>query len=116
MANTGSAPHFIVTLESNLTGEDPPLEYHPYIRSFGSAPNVQPFAVDASGGPSDGDVYVADNGARVVRKYDPSGNLITTWADNGVLDGSAVIGEPFGKITGLAVRPNGGLYVGTYLR
>ena len=70
-------------------------------------------AVDASGGPSDGDIYVADNGSQVVRKYDPAGNLITSWGDNGVLDGSTTAMGPFGAISGVAVGPDGTLYVGS---
>ena len=83
-------------------GTDPPNEYHPYDHSFASVPRPDFIAVDASGGPSNGDIYVADNGSQVVRKYDPAGNLITSWADNGgtrrLDDGEG----PFGKISGLA--------------
>jgi hypothetical protein len=109
----GSSPHFIVTLESSLTGPNPPTEYHPYSHSFGSATKPQFVAVDASGGPSNGDVYVADNGSNVVRKYDPAGNLITSWGTNGVLDGSTTTAGPFAPISGVAVGPDGTLFVGT---
>jgi hypothetical protein len=113
VAEPGSAPHYIVTLESDLTGSATANEYHPYLRNFGTAQNAQSVAVDASGGPSNGDVYVANNGsAHVVRKYDPAGNLITSWGDNGVLDGSP--GGHFGTVSGLAVGSDGTLYIGTY--
>ncbi len=110
------APHFVVTLESNLTAPRsaeriPPVHSQLRLR----ARSLQFIAVDASGGPSDGDIYVADNGsAQVVRKYDPDGNLITSWADNGVLDGSTTAKGPFGTISGVAVGPDGTLYVGVF--
>ena len=49
-------------------------------------------AVDNSGGPSDGDVYVGDTATDMVQKFDPSGNLVTAWAGSpapGQLDGAA---------------------------
>ena len=109
VAQPGSAPQYVVTLESSLTAPDPPTEYHPYDHSFGSVQKPQFVAVDASGGPSDGDIYVADNGSggSVVRKYDPDGNLITSWADNGVLDGSTTAKGLFKSISGVAVGPDG---------
>ncbi|HEX3243102.1 MAG TPA: hypothetical protein VHQ97_08475 [Solirubrobacterales bacterium] len=112
----GSSPRYVVTLESSLTAPDPPTEYHPYDHSFGTVQKPQFVAVDASGGPSDGDVYVVDNasGGNVVRKYDPAGNLITSWADNGVLDGSTTAKGLFKPISGVAVGPDGKLYVGVY--
>ena len=42
-------------------------------------------AVDNSGGPSNGDVYVADTGAQTVQKFDSSGTLITSWGEGGAL-------------------------------
>ena len=39
----------------------------------------------------------------MVRKYDPAGNLITSWGDSGVLDGSTTPAGPFDSISGLAV-------------
>ena len=105
----GSTPHFVVTLESSLTKPNPPTEFHPYDHSFGAAANPQVVAVDASGGPSNGDIYVADNSTNVVRKYDSSGNLMTGWGNNGVLDGSTTTAGPFATISGLAVGPDGTL-------
>src|ERR1700722_1438354 len=43
-------------------------------------------AVDRSSGPSIGDVYVADNGTGLVQKFNSSGELITTWGNNGPLE------------------------------
>jgi hypothetical protein len=115
MAVPGSAPHFVATLESSLTGPTPPILYHPYTHSCCAATNPQFVAVDASGGPSDGDIYVADTSSRVVRKYDPAGNLITSWGNNGVLNGSTAPPGAFAPISGIAVGSNGVLYVGTFI-
>jgi sugar lactone lactonase YvrE len=114
-ADPGSSPHFVATLESSATGPQPPVEYHRYSHSFGAAQNPQFVAVDASGGPSNGDIYVADNSGKVVRKYDPAGNLITSWGVNGVLNGSTTGSGTFHSISGLAVGPDGSLYVATFV-
>ncbi len=42
-------------------------------------------AVDNSGGPSEGDLYVVDDGQGTVQKFDPTGNLVTSWASGGRL-------------------------------
>ena len=115
LADPGSAPHFVATLESSLTGPQPPVEFHRYSHSFGGAQNPQFVAVDASGGPSDGDIYVADNSTKVIRKYDPAGNLITSWGNSGVLNGSTTPAGPFDSISGIAVGPDGTLYVATFV-
>ncbi len=112
LARSGSAPHFVTTLESDLTSPAEPLTIHPYSHSFTAGPTPQFVAADASGGPSNGDVYVADNGSHVVRKFDAGGNLITSWGENGVLDGSSTSGVgSFPSIAGLAVGTDGTLYV-----
>ena len=73
-------------------------------------------AVDNSGGPSTGDIYVADTGDGLVSKFDSSGHLITTWGAGGQKDGSDADFGPFdrfGPLFGVAVGgPNGELYVG----
>ena len=70
-------------------------------------------AVDNSGGPSAGDVYVADKGNKLVQKFDSSGNIVSSWGVGGQKDGSDAINLPgFGVPFGLAVRSNGELYVG----
>jgi DNA-binding beta-propeller fold protein YncE len=61
-------------------------------------------AVDNSGGPSSGDVYVADTAHNIVQKFDPSGNLITSWGTEGAMTYS-------GGIAGIAVTTNGKLIV-----
>ena len=64
-------------------------------------------AVDNSSGPSAGDVYVGDPGDDVISKFDSSGNLITSWASGGQLNG----GSSFGSIDGIAVDSSGDLLV-----
>jgi hypothetical protein len=76
-------------------------------------------AVDSSSGASAGDIYVADSnrfsaGDNKVAKFDPQGNLISSWGTNGLLDGSNVIAPlpgPFKAIAGIAVAPSGNLWV-----
>ena len=65
--------------------------------------------VDDSPGPSSGDVYVADKADSVVQKFDPAGNLITSWGTNGAIDFSS----PGGLIGGITVDTTGNLYVVT---
>ncbi|HEY7256953.1 MAG TPA: hypothetical protein VH476_09760 [Solirubrobacterales bacterium] len=62
--------------------------------------------VDNSGGPSSGDVYVGDVGDNVVQKFDPTGNLITSWKENGAADRSHD-----GTIGGITVDNIGDLFV-----
>jgi len=61
-------------------------------------------AVDSSNGPSSGDVYVADWETLQVSKFDPDGNPILSWGE----DGHLTFPEWSG---GIAVGPNGALYV-----
>jgi DNA-binding beta-propeller fold protein YncE len=69
-----------------LVGVAPALaETHPFQFSFGTFSNPNGIAVDES----TGDVYVADLGTGTVSKFDSSGALVTSWATDGVLDGSA---------------------------
>jgi hypothetical protein len=72
-------------------------------------------AVDNSGGPSDGDVYVGDTADNVVSKFDSSGALITTWGNHGQKTGTDITGNvshTFAPIHGVAVaKTNGHLYV-----
>ena len=69
-------------------------------------------AIDNSPGPSNGDVYVADSVEKQVQKFDPSGNLIASWAEAGLLKGTP--GTPFsGALRGIAVDMHGNLF--TYI-
>jgi hypothetical protein len=113
----GSPLKYVTTLESTFTAPTPPVVEHRPIGNFAHTQNPKFVAVDNSGGPSDGDVYVADGRENVVRKYTPSGTLITSWADNGVLSESEEAPRepseegPFGELSGVAVGPDGTLYV-----
>ncbi len=60
-------------------------------------------AVDNSGGPSAGDIYVLDRGDGLVQKFDSSGNIVSSWGALGV--------KNVGASSGLDVGPNGTLYV-----
>lgn len=71
-------------------------------------------AVDNSGGPSQGDVYVADPGDAVVSKFDAEGNLVAGWGEGGQLSeaptGAGGAEEPFGMgegVGGVAVNDTG---------
>jgi hypothetical protein len=68
-------------------------------------------AVDNSGGPSDGDVYVADTSAGLIQKFTAEGALVSGWGDhtptpNGQLSGSSATPALAG-INGIAVVPAG---------
>jgi DNA-binding beta-propeller fold protein YncE len=66
-------------------------ETHPFLFAFGSFTDPNGIAVDESSG----DMYVADLGSNTVSKFDASGNPITSWGTNGVLDGSTTPAGPF---------------------
>ncbi len=70
-------------------------------------------AVDNSGGPSAGDVYVGDPGDSVVQKFDSEGNLITSWGKEGQLDRAAEHEKTFFPegLLGITLDPSGTLYV-----
>ncbi len=70
-------------------------------------------AVDNSGGPSNGDIYVGDPATSLVQKFDSAGNLITSWGKGGQLDGAAEHEKKFfpDGLQGIAVNPSGTLYV-----
>jgi hypothetical protein len=85
-------------------------------------------AVDGSTGPSEGDVYVADDGTGLVQKFTSMGELVTIWGNNGPLEspngqlnGSNAMPkpEPYGTVegpfrapfNGIAVDSSGNLWV-----
>jgi hypothetical protein len=78
-------------------------------------------AVDNSGGPSAGDVYVGDTGDDLVSKFTATGALVESWGDSslngpapqGQLDGSSDShgNGPFGALAGIAVDSAGVLNV-----
>ncbi len=105
----GYAPRFVATLESVLTGPQPPVKAHTLLRKFGSLSTPSFVAVDESPG-GGGDVYVADTATSTVFKFGPTGNPITNWGEGGHLKGDST--ERFGAyIVGIAVDSAGTLYV-----
>ena len=88
---------------------------------FGS-PGVEPgqfrepavLAVDNSGGPSNGDVYVGDPQSNFVQKFDSAGHIVTGWGASGQKEGTDAVEEfphHFTDINGLDVNNAGELYV-----
>jgi hypothetical protein len=75
-------------------------------------------AVDNSGGPSAGDIYVGDEGNSRVSKFHSDGRLVTSWGPGGQKDGSDsdLVGfssPTGGPLWGVAVGgPTGDLFVG----
>ena len=70
----------------------------------GQFSNPTSIAVDSSGGPSSGDVYVGDAGNNVVLKFDSNGNYLAT------IDGSTTPQGPFVVVAGVAVDQTGHLW------
>jgi hypothetical protein len=88
LARPGSAPQYVSTLESALTGPTPPSTHHPFLDDFGSFATTTGVAVQHA----TGDVYVLDPAANVVKKFDPEGHPFTSFGDtepspDGVLSG-----------------------------
>ncbi len=79
LAQPGQAPHYVTTLESILTGPQPPEEGRSFLRDFGSFTAATGLAVDHQSG----DVYVLDIGANAVEKFDASGNPVDFTAGSG---------------------------------
>ncbi len=102
-ARPGQAPHFVSTMESSLNG--PHQTRHSHIGSFGSLTEPKFIAVDNSGGGSNGDIYVYENVASAIFKYNSSHELITSWSSHGKLGGFTP------EVDGIAVGPSDTLYV-----
>src|SRR5262249_33211101 len=79
--------------------------------------NPQYLAVDSSGGPSAGDLYVAGNFPSRVKKVGEDGNLETSWDGDGELTGDTAPGGPFNELQGIDTDSSGRLlvsFVGPY--
>jgi NHL repeat/WD40-like Beta Propeller Repeat len=70
-------------------------------------------AIDNSAGPSNGDVYVADND-NTLQKFTSGGALIESWGNKGQLDGVSQSSGTvaFNRTAGIAVNSAGDLWVG----
>ena len=88
VASPGQPPHFVATLESSLTGPSRLPRVTPSSAPSGRSPN-RFIAVDNSGGPSNGDVYVVDTDTNAIYKYNSSHELMTSWGEHGKLTGFA---------------------------
>jgi NHL repeat len=76
--------------------------------SFDNFPSINEIAVDNSGGPSDGNVYVTQRNSGEVKVFAPSGQPLGTLTGTGTPAGS------FGEACGVAVdQSNGDVYVAT---
>jgi sugar lactone lactonase YvrE len=109
---TGSSPQFVATLDSIATAPNEPVVEHRLEKFINPTPKPEYVAVDNSGGPSDGDVYVADTSENKIRKYDSNGNLISSWKNSGVLEVEFSGGEHV--LSGIAVGPGGALWVANH--
>ena len=111
VAEPGSAPRFVRTLESSATAPLPPGE-RPFKRTFGHFETPVGVAVSEVPGEK-GDTYVLDltneEAQGNVRKFDPSGELITSFGTGGKINGSSKESpafeefSPFELPTGMAV-------------
>jgi hypothetical protein len=73
--------------------------------------NPQYLAVDSSGGPSSGDVYVAETFPGRVKKFDENGNLEAGWDGDGMLTGDTAPGGPINELQGIDTDSSGRLLV-----
>jgi hypothetical protein len=87
LARPGGAPHFVATLESSANAPLPEAR-HAFLRSIGTLSKPTGVALDQGSG----DLYVldvtSDFGSGFVYKFNSSGQLDTTFGENGKLDGS----------------------------
>ena len=70
-------------------------------------------AIDNSGTPPDGDLYVADQAAGRVAKYGPDGHLVSSWAESGYLISAFEGLEGLEQPEGIGVDARGNLHVFT---
>jgi DNA-binding beta-propeller fold protein YncE len=81
--------------------------------TFGVAGEVQ-VAVDNSGGATDGNIYLTQAGAHLIKVFGSDGALLeqlTGYEEGPAAEGPAAL---FGEVCGVAVDPAGNLYVGEY--
>jgi len=113
----GYATHYVTTLESELTGPQPPKLTHTFKEDFGSFTRATGLAVDHSSG----DLYVLDSETNTVEKFDSAGNSVDFTAGTGHTTGTNRLSgaetkagsfseTAFGEVspTALAVDPSSG--------
>ena len=93
-----------------MTGPNPPLSITRVVRTFGSFAQPTYVVIDKSGGTSNGDLYMQTSRSNEIRKFDSTGNPITSWAKDGT-DASMVPPLRIRRIGGIAVGPSGSLIV-----
>ncbi len=93
----GYAPHYVTTLESVLTGPQPPALRHTFLHNFGSFTNANAIAVDHK----THDVYVADVAAGTLDKFNEKGEPADFTASEPYIPTNGH-GEDENKITGLS--------------
>jgi hypothetical protein len=77
--------------------------------SFGFDSNsAAELAIDNSGGPADGDLYVANSFAGVIDVFDPTGTFV------GEIDGTAATPQTGGETCGVATDPSGHVYSSSF--
>jgi hypothetical protein len=113
----GYAPHYVTTLESLLTGPQPPELGRAFRGNFGSSfGDATGVAVDHASG----DVYVLDAAEGKVSRFDSSGDPAPFPASAPYINGNTLTGSPKGGFeefaelnlpTQIAVGPSGLLYV-----
>lgn len=69
-------------------------------------------AIDNSGGPSGGDVYVTDFADATVTKFGPAGELISSWDDGGQFHETAVLATGEGEVVAAGASGAGDLKAG----
>jgi streptogramin lyase len=96
---------FTPTITPTITPTGTPTAtFTPYVASTPWGGFNQPSAVAVDG---NGDVYVADQGANQVEKFNDSGSLVVSWGAGGKGKGKISYPAPMG----VAVDSNGNLYV-----
>jgi DNA-binding beta-propeller fold protein YncE len=103
-------------LEPGTSQEDPYIKSRqviPAVTTWGSegtAPSqfMAPRAVAAA---PDGSIYVADSRNHRIQKFDASGKFVLSWGSFGSLDANTAVQGTFNEPWGVAVAPDGSVYV-----
>ena len=92
VARPGAAPKFVTTLESALDGPQPPAEGRLLSGRLSPFEDAVGLAVDHQ----TGDVYVLDDEAQTVERFDSQGNPAAFTASVPYVEGNELTGSPFG--------------------